>query len=177
MKKKTNLIMLFCALLFAFNLHAQTSVNGKVVDDASEPIGGVNVIIKGTSTGTATDFDGNFSINVSEGEVLVFSYVGYSTQEITFNGQLTLSVTMSEDASQLDEVLLIGYGSVTKDDLTGAADLITSDDFNTGSVLSPEQLISGKLAGVSVTSGSGAPGEGQAIRIRGLGSLSLTNSP
>ena len=177
MKKKTNLIMLFCALLFAFNLYAQTSVNGKVVDDASEPIGGVNVIIKGTSTGTATDFDGNFSINVSEGEVLVFSYVGYSTQEITFNGQLSLSVTMSEDASQLDEVLLIGYGSVTKDDLTGAADLITSDDFNTGSVLSPEQLISGKLAGVSVTSGSGAPGEGQAIRIRGLGSLSLTNSP
>ena len=169
--------MLFCALLFALNLHAQTSVNGKVVDDASEPIGGVNVIIKGTSTGTATDFDGNFSIDVSEGEVLVFSYVGYSTQEITFNGQLTLSVTMSEDASQLDEVLLIGYGSVTKDDLTGAADLITSDDFNTGSVLSPEQLISGKLAGVSVTSGSGAPGEGQAIRIRGLGSLSLTNSP
>ena len=109
--------------------------------------------------------------------VLVFSYVGYSTQEITYNGQLSLNVSMSEDASQLDEVLLIGYGSVKKDDLTGAADLITSDDFNTGSVLSPEQLISGKLAGVSITSGSGAPGDGQAIRIRGLGSLSLTNSP
>ena len=178
MKKKTNLLLLFCALFFAFNLHAQTSVDGKVTDvDSSDPIAGVNVVVKGTSTGTASDFDGNFSVNVNQGDVLVFSYVGYSTQEITYNGQLSLNVSMSEDASQLDEVLLIGYGSVRKDDLTGAADLITSDDFNTGSVLSPEQLISGKLAGVSITSGSGAPGDGQAIRIRGLGSLSLTNSP
>ena len=178
MKKKTNLLLLFCALFFAFNLHAQTSVDGKVTDvDTSDPIAGVNVVVKGTSTGTASDFDGNFSLNVNQGDILVFSYVGYSTQEIIYNGQLSLDVSMSEDASQLDEVLLIGYGSVKKDDLTGAADLITSDDFNTGSVLSPEQLISGKLAGVSITSGSGAPGDGQAIRIRGLGSLSLTNSP
>ena len=178
MKKKTNLLLLFCALFFAFNLSAQTSLDGKVTDvDSSDPIVGVNVLVKGTSTGTASDFDGNFSISVNQGDVLVFSYVGYSTQEIIYNGQLSLNVSMAEDASQLDEVLLIGYGSVTKDDLTGAADLITSDDFNQGSVLSPEQLISGKLAGVSVTSGSGAPGDGQAIRIRGLGSLSLTNSP
>jgi iron complex outermembrane receptor protein len=178
MKKKTNLLLLFCALFFAFNLHAQTSVDGKVTDvDSSDPIAGVNVVVKGTSTGTASDFDGNFSISVSQGDVLVFSYVGYSTQEINYNGQLSLNISMSEDTSKLDEVLLVGYGTVKKEDLTGAADLITADDFNKGSVLSPEQLISGKLAGVSVTSGSGAPGDGQAIRIRGLGSLSLTNSP
>ena len=178
MKKKTNLLLLFCALFFTMNLHAQNSLNGKVTDDVtSDPIAGVNVVIKGTSSGTASDFNGDFSINVKEGDVLVFSYVGYSTSEITYNGELSIEVSLSEDASVLDEVLLIGYGSVRKDDLTGAADLITSDDFNQGSVLSPEQLISGKLAGVSVTSGGGAPGEGQAIRIRGLGSLSLTNSP
>ena len=178
MKKKTNLLLLFCALFFAFNLHAQTSVDGKVTDvDSSDPIAGVNVVVKGTSTGTASDFDGNFSISVSQGDVLVFSYVGYSTQEINYNGQLSLNISMSEDTSKLDEVFLVGYGTVKKEDLTGAADLITADDFNKGSVLSPEQLISGKLAGVSVTSGSGAPGDGQAIRIRGLGSLSLTNSP
>ena len=160
------------------NLHAQNSLNGKVTDDVtSDPIAGVNVVIKGTSSGTASDFNGDFSVNVKEGDVLVFSYVGYSTSEITYDGELSIEVSLSEDASVLDEVLLIGYGSVRKDDLTGAADLITSDDFNQGSVLSPEQLISGKLAGVSVTSGGGAPGEGQAIRIRGLGSLSLTNSP
>ena len=142
MKKKTNLLLLFCALFFAFNLNAQTSVDGKVTDDSSDPLAGVNVVVKGTSTGASSDFDGNFSISVNQGDVLVFSYVGYSTEEITYNGQLSFSVSMSEDASQLDEVLLIGYGSVTKDDLTGAADLITSDDFNTGPVLSPEQLIS-----------------------------------
>ena len=178
MKKKTNLLLLFCALFFVFNLSAQTSsVDGKVTDSSSDPLAGVNVVVKGTSTGTSSDFDGNFTISVNQGDVLVFSYVGYTTQEITYSGQLSFSVSMSEDASQLDEVLLIGYGSVTKDDLTGAADLISSDDFNTGSMLSPEQLISGKLAGVSVTSGSGAPGDGQVVRIRGLGSLSLTNSP
>ena len=160
------------------NFHAQNSLNGKVTDDVtSDPIAGVNVVIKGTSSGTSSDFNGDFSINVKEGDILVFSYVGYSTSEITYNGELSIEVSLSEDASVLDEVLLIGYGSVKKDDLTGAADLITSDEFNQGSVLSPEQLISGKLAGVSVTSGGGAPGEGQAIRIRGLGSLSLTNSP
>ena len=177
MKKKTNILLLFCAFL-TLSVYSQNSLDGKVTSvDSSDPIAGVNVVVKGTSTGTATDFDGNFSIEVGDGDILVFSYVGYSTQEITYNGQLSLSISMTEDASQLDEVLLIGYGSVTKDDLTGAADLITSDDFNQGSVLSPEQLISGKLAGVSVTSGSGAPGDGQSIRIRGLGSLSLTNSP
>lgn len=176
--KKTNLLLLFCALFLSVNLYSQSLLDGKVMDDvSSDPIAGVNVIVKGTSSGTASDFNGNFSINVSSGDVLVFSYVGYTTREITYNGELSMKVSLSEDASQLDEILLIGYGSVKKDDLTGAADLITSDDFNQGSVLSPEQLISGKLAGVSVTSGGGAPGEGQAIRIRGLGSLSLTNSP
>ena len=176
--KKTNLLLLFCALFLSVNLYSQSLLDGKVTDDvSSDPIAGVNVIVKGTSSGTASDFNGNFSINVSSGDVLVFSYVGYTTREITYNGELSMEVSLSEDASQLDEILLIGYGSVKKDDLTGAADLITSDDFNQGSVLSPEQLISGKLAGVSVTSGGGAPGEGQAIRIRGLGSLSLTNSP
>ena len=176
--KKTNLLLLFCALFLSVNLYSQSLLDGKVTDDvSSDPIAGVNVVVKGTSSGTASDFNGNFSINVSSGDVLVFSYVGYTTREITYNGELSMEVSLSEDASQLDEILLIGYGSVKKDDLTGAADLITSDDFNQGSVLSPEQLISGKLAGVSVTSGGGAPGEGQAIRIRGLGSLSLTNSP
>ena len=158
MKKKTNLLLLFCTLFFAFNLHAQVSVKGMVTDsDNNQPIAGVNVLIKGSSTGAATDFDGSFSINVDKGDILVFSYIGYSTLELTYNGELKLDISMSEDSSQLDEILLIGYGSTTKDDLTGAADLITSDDFNQGAVLSPEQLISGKLAGVSVTSGSGAP--------------------
>ena len=87
MKKKTNLLLLFC-VLFSMSLFSQNSLDGQVTDvDSSEVIAGVNVIVKGTSTGTATDFDGNFNINVSQGDVLVFSYVGYSTLEITYNGQ------------------------------------------------------------------------------------------
>ena len=114
------------------------------------------MLIKGTSTGTTTDFDGNYQISVQDGDVVVFSYVGFTTQEITYKGQSQLNIIMTEDASALDEVVLIGYGSVKKEDLTGAADLIKSEDFNQGPLVSAQQLIMGKIAGVSVTSGSGA---------------------
>ena len=109
--------------------------------------------------------------------MLVFSYVGYTSQEVIFAGQAVLDVQLSEDASALDEIVLIGYGSVKKEDLTGAVDLITAKDFNQGPIVSAQQLISGKIAGVSVTSGSGAPGDGQTIRIRGNGSLGLSSNP
>ncbi len=170
------LILLF--LFFPLLIFGQNSLSGSVVDEVSSSgIAGVNILVKGTTNGTASDLDGTFKISVNSGDVLVFSYLGYLTKEVTYSGQTTLTVVMSEDSSVLDEIVVIGYGSIKKDDLTGAADLITSEDFNQGAMLSPEQLITGKLAGVSITSGGGAPGEGQAIRIRGLGSLSLTNSP
>ena len=174
--KLNSLLLLF--LFFPFIIYGQNLVSGSVVDEASSSgIAGANIVVKGTTNGAATDIDGVFKISVNSGDVLVFSYLGYVTQEVVYSGQAAISVVMSEDSSLLDEIVVIGYGSVKKDDLTGAADLITSEDFNQGAILSPEQLIAGKLAGVSVTSGGGAPGEGQAIRIRGLGSLSLTSSP
>ena len=176
MKTKINSFLFL--LLIPIICFGQSSVKGTVSEEESGlPLPGVNVIIKGTNTGTTTDFDGNYQISAKTGDVLVFSYVGFSTQEISFNGESTLNVQLAEDASALDEVVLIGYGSVKKDDLTGAADLITSEDFNQGPLVSAQQLISGKIAGVSVTSGSGAPGEGQVIRIRGNGSLSLSSNP
>jgi iron complex outermembrane receptor protein len=170
--------LLFCLILLPATLMAQSTATGTVTDKANAmPLPGVNVIIKGTARGTSTDFDGNYSLEVSQGEVLVFSYVGYTTQEIVFNGQSPINVAIVEDASLLDEVVLIGYGSVKKEDLTGTVDLVTEKDFNKGPIVSAQQLISGKIAGVSVTSSSGAPGEGQDIRIRGTGSLSLNSSP
>ena len=170
--------VLFILLLVPAMIFAQSTVSGTVTEQStSSPLPGVNVIIKGTSTGASTDFDGNYTISVSNGDVLVFSYVGFRTQEITYNGQATINVQLEEDAALLDEIVVIGYGSVKKEDLTGSADLITSDDFNQGPMVSAQQLIQGKIAGVSVTSGGGAPGEGQNIIIRGLGSLSLTSSP
>ena len=170
--------ILFVLLFVPCLILAQTTVSGIVTEQSTSlPLPGVNVLIKGTTTGTATDFDGNYQIEANNGDIIVFSYVGYVTQEITYSGQSTLNVSLAEDAAQLDEVIVIGYGSVKKEDLTGTADLITSDDFNEGPVVSAQQLISGKIAGVSVTSGGGAPGEGQEIIIRGIGSLNLTRSP
>lgn len=159
-------------------IFGQNTVTGTVTEQSTSlPLPGVNILIKDTATGAATDFDGNYQINANNGDVLVFSYVGYVTQEITYSGQSTINVEMVEDAAQLDEVVIIGYGTVRKEDLTGTVDLVTDEDFNDGPVVSAQQLISGKIAGVSVTSGSGAPGEGQDIRIRGTGSLSLNSSP
>ncbi|MAH20922.1 MAG: SusC/RagA family TonB-linked outer membrane protein [Flavobacteriaceae bacterium] len=168
-------VFMFLTPIIAFS---QSSLKGTVSEQESGlPLPGVNVLIKGTTNGTTTDFDGNYQISAQNGDVIVFSYVGFTTQEISFNNQSELNIVMIEDASALDEVVLIGYGSVKKEDLTGAADLITTEDFNQGPLVSAQQLITGKIAGVSVTSGSGAPGEGQVIRIRGNGSLSLSSNP
>ncbi|MBU2927770.1 SusC/RagA family TonB-linked outer membrane protein [Winogradskyella psychrotolerans] len=170
--------LLFCLIMLPATLLAQSTVTGTVTDKANAmPLPGVNVIIKGTSRGTATDFDGKYTLEVNQGEFLVISYLGYTTQEIEFTGQASIDIAIEEDAALLDEVVLIGYGSVRKEDLTGTVDLVTEKDFNDGPIVSAQQLISGKIAGVSVTSGSGAPGEGQDIKIRGTGSLSLTSSP
>ena len=148
------LILLF--LFFPLLIFGQNSLSGSVVDEVSSSgIAGVNILVKGTTNGTASDLDGTFKISVNSGDVLVFSYLGYLTKEVTYSGQTALTVVMSEDSSVLDEIVVIGYGSIKKDDLTGAADLITSEDFNQGAMLSPEQLITGKLAGVSITSGGG----------------------
>ncbi|WP_452222227.1 SusC/RagA family TonB-linked outer membrane protein [Lacinutrix salivirga] len=170
--------LIFALLLFPTLITAQNTLSGVVTEESSSlPIPGVNVVVKNSNNGTATDFDGKFQINVNSGDVIVFSYVGYITNEITYTGQSTLNVSLAEDAAQLDEVVIIGYGSVKKEDLTGTTDLLTSEDFNKGPIVSAQSLISGKVAGVNVTSGSGAPGDGQSINIRGAGSLSLTTQP
>jgi iron complex outermembrane receptor protein len=141
------------------------------------PLPGVNVLVKGTSRGASTDFDGKFTLEVNQGEIIVVSYVGYKTQEIAFEGQSTIDVALEEDAAQLDEVVLIGYGSTTKQDATGAVEKVGDEDFNRGAIVAPQQLISGKAAGVRITSGGGAAGEGGEIRIRGGASLNATNDP
>lgn len=171
-------ILLSMLMLIPFAMFAQQTVKGIVLEKSSgQPLPGVNIIVKGTAIGTTSDFDGAFSLNIKDkNSILVFSYLGYKTQEVAASGSL-MTVSLEDDAQALNEVVVIGYGSVKKEDLTGSVDLITSKDFNQGHVISAQQLISGKIAGVSVTSGSGAPGEGQSIVIRGLGSLSLTSSP
>ena len=176
---KTTIKSLLLLMLLVHSLAlAQSTISGTVSESENGfPLPGVNVIIKGSSSGTTTDFYGKYQLTANNGDVLVFSYVGYTSQEVIFAGQAVLDVQLSEDASALDEIVLIGYGGVKKEDLTGAVDLITAKDFNQGPIVSAQQLISGKIAGVSVTSGSGAPGDGQTIRIRGNGSLGLSSNP
>ncbi|WP_317196485.1 SusC/RagA family TonB-linked outer membrane protein [Robertkochia flava] len=166
-----------CLLLLGLVAHAQDTVSGVVMEAGSGmPMPGVNVIVKGTTRGTATDFDGNFTIEAGTGDVLVISYIGFVSQEVTINGQ-PIRVTLSEDAEQLGEVVVIGYGTVKKEEATDAVDVVTTEDFNQGPIVSAQQLIQGKVAGVSITTGSGAPGEGSNVLIRGISSLSLNSNP
>ena len=176
--KKTINSLLFFLLLAPVYIFGQTPLTGTVTEQSTSiPIPGVNVIIKNTSIGTATDFDGNYQIEANNGDIIVFSYVGYQSQEITYSGQSQLDVQLTSDISQLDEIVLIGYGSVKKADLTGAVDVISSKDFNQGAVMSPDQLLQGKAAGVRITSAGGQPDAAPNIRIRGGSSLSGNNSP
>ena len=160
------------------SIYAQeSSVSGTVTESTGMPIPGVNVVVKNTSKGAVTDFDGNYTINnVQKNDTLVYSYIGFTTQEIVFANQSTINVTLEEDSSTLDEVVVVGYGSTAKRDLTGAVNQISTEDFNKGQQNTASQLITGKIAGVNVTTG-GAPGDGSNITIRGLGSLQLNNSP
>ena len=161
-------------LLLGSFIYAQT-VTG-TVSDASGPIPGANVLVKGTTTGAATDFDGNYQIEANNGDTLVFSFIGYLTQEIVVSGT-SINVLLEEDAAQLDEVVIIGYGSVSVKDATGSVSSVKAGDFNQGVITSPEQLIQGKTSGVQITQSSGAPGAGISIRIRGTASIRSNNNP
>lgn len=176
MKTITKSLLLFLLFVPIF-MFGQNTLTGTVTEQSTAiSLPGVNVVIKNTSTGTATDFDGNYEIKVNIGDVLVFSYVGYKTIEITYSGQDSLNVQLDEDAAQLDEIVVIGYGTTTKKDATGSVEAITSEDFTKGNIVTPENLLSGRVAGVSITT-SGAPGSGSQIKIRGGSSINASNDP
>ena len=157
-------------------VQAQT-VSG-TVSDSSGPLPGASVVVKGTTNGTQTDFDGNYTLNDVAGDAtLVFSYIGYASTEVAVNGQSTINVTLQEDATALDEVVIIGYGQTTVKDATGSVAAVTAEDFNGGVIASPEQLIQGKTAGVNIQQTSGEPGAGIQVNIRGSNSVRANNNP
>lgn len=171
---------LFCfstLFLLSFHLSAQNLLSGTVTDNDGTPIPGAAVLIKGTSNGTSTDFDGNYSINVDNDQVLIFQSIGFADQEITVANQTSINVVLLEDTELLDEIIVTGYGTVTKRDATGAVDAISSDEFSLISSDSPAQLLRGKVAGVQITSSTGEPGAGVSIRIRGNSSVRSGNEP
>ena len=174
-----NKLLSKCFYLLAFfllsqsSLSAQKTVTGKVTTGSdTEGVPSVSVVLKGTTQGTITDLDGKYSISVpDENAVLQFSFVGFVTQEIIVGNRSSIDITMSEGAT-LNEVVVIGYGSQKKKDLTGSIATVSERNFQKGNIVSAEQLVAGKIAGVNITPGSGAPGAGGRIRIRGGSSLS-----
>lgn len=155
----------------------QMTVTGQVTEDGFG-IPGVNISIKGTSTGTVSDAQGNYSLSVPSGNVtLVFSFIGYTTQEVPLNGRATLDVNMAADVKQLSEIVVVGYGTQKKQDVTGAVEQVSSKDFNGGINTNPLQSIQGKVAGLNITQPSGDPTTQPTVRLRGYTSLGGGSDP
>ena len=169
--------MIFAAL--SLSVSAQTiTLNGNVKDTTGEPIIGASIVEKGNTTnGTITDLDGNFSLKVPANATVVISYIGMKTQEIAIKGKSKIDVTLSDDAKALDEVVVIGYGTVNKRDLTGSVASVSAEDIAAVPVSSATEALTGKLAGVNITTTEGSPDADVKIRVRGGGSLSQDNSP
>ncbi len=171
--------LLFLFLLLPFSLLAQ-SLSGVVVDKKSnQPLPGVNVVVQGANQSTTTDFDGKFKLaGLKNGDKIVFSFIGYETQTLNYSGQKEVTISLDESANQLQEVVVqVGYGSVKKKDATGSVTQLASKDFNKGANVTAENLLSGRIAGLTINAGGGAPGSGSQIRIRGGSSLSASNDP
>ena len=156
----------------------QVRVSGTVTDAADrQTLPGVNVVVKGTLTGTITGVNGEYSLMAKPGDILVFTFIGYLPQEVPVGESNVVNVAMRTDVQALDEVVVIGYGTVKKSDATGSVAAVSSKDFNKGAITSPQDLLVGKSAGVVITTAGGAPGSGATIRVRGGSSLNASNDP
>ena len=172
-------ILPLLGLLLSLSLSAQDiAVKGHVKDHTGEPLIGANILIKGTSVGTISDVDGNFTLKAAVNDILSITCIGFKGQELTVTGSNTpLVITLQEDTEMLDEVVVIGYGQVKKGDVTGSLLTVKPDELNKGKQLTAEDALVGKVAGVNIVPGSGAPGSGGTIRIRMGASLSADNDP
>lgn len=176
--KKIKLLLIGFLLSTSFTMFAQQTVKGVVKEKASgEYLPGVSVVVKGTTRGAETDFDGNFTIEkVKTGDTLVFRYLGYADKEVVINANFNLTVELEESSEQLDEIVVVGYGTTTVRDATGSVEAITAKEFTKGNIVTPENLLSGRVAGVTIVT-DGGPGAGSQIRIRGGSSLNASNNP
>ena len=176
--KRLQLIFLFCALsVWSF---AQTTLSGTLLDGAheNEPLIGATILVTGTNIGTISDFNGQFSIEVPEGKfILQISMVGYKTQVVNVRGKSEVNITLQEDTQLMEELVVVGYGSMKKRDLSGSIGQIKKDEIIEGGQLNVAQNLVGKMAGVDVKSSDGAPGSGVSITVRGANSFSTSSQP
>lgn len=162
------LLSFMCPVLgFAQNIE----IKGTVLDNSKMPVIGASVLEKGTTNGIITDFDGNFNLTVSPNATLSISYVGYKTQEIPVNGKTVFNVTLIEDTELLDEVVVVGYGTMKKSDMTGAITSVDVDDLTKRTTTNPAEALQGKIAGVNIMRTGGNAGAGISVKIRGVKSF------
>ncbi len=156
----------------------QTTITGSVSDSDGTPLPGATVIEKGTTNGVQTDFDGNFSIDVSQtNAILMISYIGFASQEVSIGNQTFVTITLQEDTAKLDEVVVVGYGAQKKSDLTGSVGTLDAEKIQKRITINPLDNLQGQVAGVNVFNSSGRPGGGFRVTIRGKGSLNANNEP
>ena len=176
-KNELSLMVMFICLV-SMSAYAQETISGKVTDESGESLIGVTVLVQGTAKGTVTDIDGDFSVEAASDAVLEFSYVGFESQTVPVDGQTTINITLRADATELDEVVVVGYGSVQKSDVTGSVASVKSEDLQAFPVLNAGQALQGRAAGVAVqTQNGGEPGAGISIRVRGSTSLNASSDP
>ena len=174
----SKLIALLFICCMQFNAFAQEKeISGTVTDSQGNTLPGVSILIKGTTVGTITDYEGHYTMSVPAGSVLQFSFIGFVTQEIEVTDQTILDVTLAEELMELDEIVVIGYGTSKKSDLTGAMSSLNEDDFNTMPGANPEQMMQGRVAGVEIRSNNGEPGSGASITVRGASTFRSGTQP
>jgi TonB-linked SusC/RagA family outer membrane protein len=174
--KFKGILTLFLALVVQVSFAQQRTITGKV-SDGSGPLPGVSVVIKGSTIGTETDFDGKYSIKASSGDILIFRYIGYLSINATIGSSSIINVSMKEDANILDEVVIVGYGTTTKKSFTGTASVVSSENIDAKAVSNVAQALIGEVSGVSVTRTDGRPGSSATIRIRGFSSIEGNSAP
>ena len=175
-KQKSFLLILFL-MLTCFGYSQSKKLSGTVSDVSGQPLPGVNVIEKNGSNGVVTDFDGNYTISVSTNATLSFSFVGFKTKEVSVAGKTSLNVVLDEDVTSLNEVVIVGYGQTDKKSLTGSVAAISEKDLLQGFNITASQAIQGKVPGLTIQEGSGAPGGASRINIRGITSLAANTQP
>lgn len=178
MKLTKQLFFTISMMLLSYTAFGQNGLTGQVIDNNNMPLPGVSVVIKGTTAGTITDFDGNYNLNtdLSDSTVLVFSYVGFKTQEIVVDGQSVINVLMEEDTSLLEEVVVVGYGTQKKSVITGAISGVKQTELEDLPITRVEQTLQGRVSGVTIAATSGQPGSNSTVRVRGITTLGF-NEP
>lgn len=176
--KSRSILLVLCFMLSAMTAWAQSKVvTGVVTDDQGQPLPGVAVMVPGTTSGTVTDFDGKYSLNVGDAANLSFSFIGFQTEKVAIGGRSTVSIQLKSDSQELDDVVVVGYGTMKKSDVSGASVNVGEEAIKASVITNLDQSLQGRAAGVTSVATSGAPGSSSSIRVRGQATINANAEP